>query len=66
MSKAWDKVGSMFLRRREPDGAGNSPQYLLGTIRVGGQTVQFTAHSNPNKKSNRHPDFLIFVKPQGR
>lgn len=61
----WDKLGSIWLHRRKPDGAGNSQQYMLGIIKMGGKVVKFAGHPNPNKTADNQPDWILFVKPQG-
>lgn len=63
---AWDKVGSLWINRRKPDGAGNTPQYMLGTIKIGNQTIKFSGHPNPSKTADNQPDWILFVKPQGK
>lgn len=64
MSKTWDKIGAIWCKKRKPDAAGNTQQYLLGNIKAGNRTIQFSCHPNLNKTDPSHPDFLIFAKPQ--
>ena len=66
MGKTWDKIGAMWCHEKEPDGAGNTPQYLLGSIEAGGRIIKFAAHPNLAKTDDTQPDFLIFVKPQAK
>ncbi len=66
MANTWDKIGAIWVNKQEPDAAGNTPQYLLGSLRVGNRTIKFAAHPNPNKDDAKQPDFIMFMKPQAK
>lgn len=65
MAQTWDRLGAIWVHKKEPDGAGNEAQYFLGSIKVEGRIIKFSAHPNLAKTDPTQPDFYIFVKPQG-
>jgi hypothetical protein len=66
MGKKWLRRGGLWVKKTPEDGAGNSKQYLLGSVTVENRKVSFTAHPNENKKRHEDPDFVIWIPPDHR